>query len=154
MGTFGVLGHLAARAWQRSFRHSVTREEAIFRALHTALVGVDDTIGPLHSSDGHWWVEGETTATRRFAEASAILFGPILRPRYLLIEGDGTVWPLPEELGARRDLAESFAGHWSEHVGPCSVIYARNEEGRKLLQAVWKAGGGARKHVEVVEHWE
>jgi superfamily II DNA or RNA helicase len=154
LGICGLLGHLAARAWQRSFRHSITHEQGIFRALHAALVALDDTIGSLQSADGHWWVEGETAATRRFAEASAFLFGPILHPRYLLIEGDGTVWPLPEELGARRDLAEAFAGHWSEHVGPCSVMYARSEEGRKLLQAAWKLGAGARKRVEVVEDWE
>ena len=154
LGTCGILGHLGARSLQRSFRHSITRQEGIFRALHASLVAVDESIGPLKSADGHWWVEGETAATRRFAEASAILFGPILHPRYLLIEGDGSVWPLPEEAGARRDLAEAFAGHWSEHVGPCSVVYARNEEGRKLLQAAWKLGGGGRKQVEVVEDWE
>ena len=91
---------------------------------------------------------------RRFAEALATLLGPVRYPRYLLFEGDGTVWPVPDELGTRRDLAEGLARAWGIHVGPCMVLYARSDRGKALLRAAWQAGGHTHDPVAVVERWE
>ena len=133
---------------------SLSRQRAIVSSLHDALRVVEPAIGELRSGEDGWWVEGGAGPAQRFARALAELVGPVRMPRYLLVEGDGTSWPVPEELGARRDLAERFVEAWSVHVGPAAAIYARNPEGRARLQALWRRGAGSVATVRIVETWE
>ena len=148
-----VLGGLAGSGVRGRFRSQVDRDAAIAQALHAALLQTWPEIGTLHRTEDRLWTDGPDGG-RRFAEAAATLLGPVRYPRYLLVEADGTAWPVPMELGARRDLADTLAAAWGAHVGPCSVVYARSEAGKALLRAAWKAGGHTRGSVAVVESWE
>ncbi len=136
----------------RRGRETGSHQRATLEALVAALRGLDPEMGPLQIDENEARVDGHPASTRRFAEAAAELLGPVRYPRYLLLEPDGTVWPVPGELGARRDLADGFGAAWAEHVGPCEVLFARQGRGRELLEAAWKVGG--REEVEVVEGWE
>lgn len=138
------------------------RAAAMVRALHAALSGLHPGLQPglptdlgTLCGDGEvWWVDAEPASSRRFAAAVGELFGPVRHPRYLLIEGDGRIWPIPGELGARRDLADGFVQAWAKHVGPCAAVYARTGPGREILRTVWQAGGAGRAPPEIVEDWE
>ncbi|MFH1469784.1 MAG: DEAD/DEAH box helicase family protein [Pseudomonadota bacterium] len=160
LGPFGLaLGPLAvlpgwggAALWFAWGRGEAAHRRAVLEALAAALRRIDPSVGRLLLTAEDAQVEGPPAATRRFAEAAAELLGPARYPRYLLLEPDGGAWPVPTELGARRDLADAFAAAWAQHVGPCEVIYARQGRGRELLVALWRAGG--RQAVEVVEGWE
>ncbi len=127
------------------------RQRAALQALVEALGQVDPALGALVLDGDEARVDGPTESSRRFAEAAAELLGPIRYPRYLLLEPDGSVWPVPGELGARRDLADGFAQSWARQVGAAQVLYARQGRGRELLEAAWQLGG--RSEVEVVESW-
>lgn len=156
LGGFAIGGAIGAGLGahlRRGFASKVDRDAAIADALHDALQQVWPEIGPLHRRDDRLWADG-ADGGRRFAEAYATLLGPVRYPRYLLVEGDGTVWPVPDELGARRDLADTLAAAWGAHVGPCATLYARSEAGKALLRAAWKSGSHARDAVTVVETWE
>jgi hypothetical protein len=141
-----------AAVWFARGRSETARRRAVLQALAATLRRIDPTVGRLILDAEDARVEGPPAATRRFAEAAAELLGPVRYPRYLLLEPDGRAWPVPTELGARRDLADAFAAAWAAHVGACEVLYARQGRGRELLAALWKAGG--REPVEVVEGWE
>jgi hypothetical protein len=130
------------------------RTPAMVRALHGALSEIEPEIGPLCGSGGVWWVDAEPALGRRFAAAVGELLGPVRHPRYLLVEGDGRVWPIPGELGARRDLADGFAEAWASQVGPCAAVYARSGPGRDMLRSIWRAGGAGRARLDIVEDWE
>ena len=130
-----------------------SRDAAIAAALHAAMKTLSPDLGDLRVEDERVW----TTAPdggRRFASALATLLGPVHHPRYLLVEGNGQVWSVPDELGARRDLADAFAAAWAAHVGPCSVVYARSEAGKALLRESWRSGGHLRDAIGVLESWE
>lgn len=130
-----------------------SRDAAIAAALHAAMKSLSSDVGTLRVDDGCVW----TTAPdggQRFASALATLLGPVRHPRYLLVENSGMIWSVPDELGARRDLADTLAAAWAAHVGPCSVFYARSEQGKSLLRASWRSGGHLREAVDVLESWE
>ncbi len=127
------------------------RQRAMLRALASALRSLDPGVGELVYEGDEASVEGPSESTRRFAEAAAELLGPVRYPRYLLLEPDGHAWPVPGELGARRDLADAFALAWAEQLGAAEVIFARQGRGRELLEAAWRTG--SRGPVEVVESW-
>ena len=128
------------------------RERAVLESLASAMRTLDPQLGPLVIGDDEAWVDGPPAATERFARAAAELLGPVRYPRYLLLEPRGGVWPVPGELGARRDLADAFAQAWAEKVGPAEVLWARQGRGRELLEAAWRSG--SRPEVQVVEGWE
>ena len=127
------------------------RQHAVLQALADTMGAMDPEQGALVFEGDEVTVEGPPESTRRFAEAAAELLGPVRYPRYLLLEPDGQVWPVPGELGARRDLADAFAEAWATQVGAAQVLFARQGQGRELLEAAWKTGG--RPAVEVVESW-
>jgi superfamily II DNA or RNA helicase len=127
------------------------RQRAALEALAAALRGLDPELGALQVDGDEARVEGPPASSRRFAEAAAELLGPVRYPRYLLLEPDGQVWPVPGELGAHRDLADSFARAWALHLGPAEVLYARQGRGRELLDAAWRSDH--HDEVEVVEAW-
>ncbi len=149
--TTAIVGQGAMIWWQGRLSGADARQWATLEALAQALRALDPDIGALRIEREEACVEGPPATTRRFAEAAAELLGPVRYPRYLLLEPDGQVWPVPGELGARRDLADGLAQAWAEHVGAAEVLFARQGRGRELLEAAWKAGG--RDPVEVVESW-
>jgi superfamily II DNA or RNA helicase len=147
-----VAGGVSSRIAAVALGRQMDRETAALTALRDALHKLSPDTGPLCSEGERRWVEGPPEASRRFAEAAAELMGPVRYPRYLLLEPDGQVWPVPGELGASRGLADDFARHWAATVGPCEVIFARKGRGRELLRAAWRAAG--REPVQVIEAWE
>jgi hypothetical protein len=149
----GVGWVLRRRALGR-LRARLDRRGAVARALHAALAEVAPGLGPLRMDAEQVWAEGDEEASRRFAAALAELGGPVRAPRYLLIEADGSAWPVPEELGARRDLAERLAGAWTTHVGPAALLYARSPAGRAALRELWRQGAAGGVQIGVVEDWE
>lgn len=161
--TLGPVGWLAAiaisavavglGAWVglragREERFRRARLEALWSALHDQ----DPELPPLVVDRDRCWVDGSPEHSRRFAEAVAELLGPVRYPRYLLLEPDGRVWPVPAALGGNRSTADAFAQAWAAWVGPCVVRFARSGRGRELLEAAWRAGGTP--SVELVEDWE
>ncbi len=95
-----------------------------------------------------------------FARAYRQVFGPIHEPRYLITRGVSTLpqtawqpaWfflrrlarsgqdaadmvyhPVPDVLGANKQRAETFAGHWRRYMGGGELIFAKSESGRKVL---------------------
>ena len=90
-----------------------------------------------------------------FAEAMADLVAPIGSPRYLVprfvlrvpagvdllhplgsVRPDGVVWhPVPTVLGTRADLAQAFAGAWSDWVGGGPAVFTGSPEGAGALAA-------------------
>ncbi len=137
-------------AWRRAA--SADPRDAAVRALDHALRATGLVTGPLRREDRTWWIDGEPEESRRFAEGVAELLGPVRYPRYLLLEGDGRVWPVPTSVGADRGTADRFGQAWAEWVGPCEVLFARQSQGRELLALAWRTGGA--QDVEVLELWE
>ncbi|MCM3739696.1 DEAD/DEAH box helicase family protein [Oceanobacillus luteolus] len=75
-----------------------------------------------------------------FLQALQELLDPIENPRYILHRQSGkTLWvkhdyhALPEEIGRRKDYAETFLAQWQKKIGKAELIYTRTPEGRKLL---------------------
>lgn len=147
------LGILGAIALKNRFQFEDQEQEAIVQALYETMKAQDSTLGDLHSEEGTFWVDADHGG-EAFANALAVLLGPIRYPRYLLVDELGRVFPIPEELSMRRDLADSFADNWSKHVCSCSAIYARSKKGKAFLRRVWKLGNSGCDSVEVVELWE
>ena len=126
--------------------------DAAIDALDDALRRMGQLHGVLRRDGDDAWIEGDSGESRQFAEAAAELLGPVRNPRYLLIEPDNRIWPVPAVLGADRSAADRFARCWAAHVGTCEVLYARGERGKELLRRAWRAGG--RTGVDVLELWE
>lgn len=154
LGLGGAVGVVVGFLQRASLLASVNRRVAVVTALHEALRALFPQLGVLHQEQDASWAAGDPAASHRFARALAELVGPIRAPRYLLVESDGTTWPIPEELGARRDLAEVFVRAWCARVGSATAVYVRNPEGRARLRDLWRAGAGAAPTVRVVETWE
>ena len=152
VGTSVAVGIGLASAWTRSTADPrLTRHRAEATALHGAMVELGLIEGELRLDGDTVWLEGDPSASRAFAAAAEQLFGRVRFPRYLLLETDGTVHPVPTALGATRDLADAFARQWAAHVASCEAVWARAGVGRELLVDVWKLGG---RDVAVVEAWE
>jgi len=141
----------ASLLWRRH-RDLGIQQRAALEALAAALRDLDPELGALLQDEQGVQAQGPPASSRRFARAAAELLGPVRYPRYLLLETDGSVWPIPEELGARRDLADGFARHWAARVGPCEALYSRRGRGKRLLLEAWRAGSRAEQRV--VECWE
>ena len=141
-----VAGSLLGTSLRDRFQSRVDRDAAIVDALHAALRSVGMEPGPLQRDGDRIWADGPDGG-RRFAEALATLLGPVRYPR-LLIEADGTVWPVPDELGARQDLADAFVvlGRACRTLrDPLCAIGG----GKALLRQAWKVGG----HVPGRSRW-
>jgi hypothetical protein len=121
-------------------------------AVYEALVEAELVHGELMWDEDRAWVQGDVDSSRHFAQAVAELLGPVRHPRYLLLEANGSVWPVPATLGADRGHADQFSRIWAREVGPCEVIFARQGRGRDLLIAAWRCGGEVA--AELVEEWE
>ena len=126
--------------------------DAAIQALDDALRRKGQLHGVLRREGDDAWIEGDPEESRLFAVAAAELLGPVRYPRYLLIEPDSRIWPVPATLGADRSSADRFARCWAAHVGTGEVLYARGERGKELLRRAWRAGG--RAGVDVLELWE
>ena len=70
------------------------------------------------------------------------------------MEENGRVWAVPKQLGLRRDVADGLAQAWANNIGSCTAVYARSEEGKRLLMEAWKSGGNNRFNLDVIETWE
>lgn len=147
----GLGAGVGGAAWLS--RGGGSRQDAMLRALHAALVEEEQVTGPLRGEGGCWWVEGAPAESRRFAEAAAELLRPPRYPRYVLLEGDGLLRAVPDLLGRSRAAADRFVLRWSEHVGPAEALFARRGRGRELLHLSWRSRTDP-SDVEVVEAWE
>ncbi len=137
-------------AWCRA-RERDPRHDAV-RALEATLRRTGQVQGILRTDGATWWIEGDPAESRRFAEGVAELLGPVRYPRYLILEPDGAVWPVPAAVGGDRGTADLFARSWAAHVGPCEALFARQGRGRELLTLAWRTTG--REDVALVEVWE
>ncbi|HKQ61640.1 MAG TPA: DEAD/DEAH box helicase family protein [Candidatus Polarisedimenticolaceae bacterium] len=98
-----------------------------------------------------------------FVEALEELLGPVENPRYLITRR-GRFWrrarqdyhAVPELLGAKRELAETFHAAWRRRIGPASLVYTRTAEGRqRLLRARVRAFSSAfRSPIERLDRWQ
>ena len=98
--------------------------------------------------------------SRLFSDSLAEALAPLDRPRYVIrrfVDYRITNWlsrllpevvgryfekslsrmemlhTVPSRLARSRKLADIYARHWNEHVSPGQPVYARSEEGRKLI---------------------
>jgi len=131
-----------------------SRRDAILRALHATLVDEELVSGPLRVDATRWWVDGSPEESRLFAEAAAALFAPPRYPRYVLLEGDGRLFAVPDALGRSRAAADRLEARWAELVGPAETLFARRGRGQELLRAAWRTRPDVHAAVEVVEDWE
>jgi len=93
------------------------------------------------------------TDAETFSEALSDVLGPIQSPRYLLrVEGGRTV-AVPDVLGARKEVAESFASAWRAHVGPAQLMFTRTPPGRRVLATARARSLGREEAVEQVHRW-
>lgn len=137
----------------RRTRLTADRVPTIIQALHSAWRAQDPTLGALQTDGPSWWVESEPHG-EAFARAASTLLSPIRFPRYLLVEQDGTIFPIPSPLASNRTRADAFASAWAKHLGSCSVLYARSAEGKALLREVWKKQGVRSSTLEIVQLWK
>lgn len=87
-------------------------------------------------------LEGATTYGKSvFTQSLEEIVSPVDNPRYLVIRKSSFLklfrqrdyHAVPELLARKADLAAIFKKHWLKEVGPCDVLFARSEEGRRLL---------------------
>lgn len=149
----GAAALMSASMWFAVARmRGLDPQDAAARALDAAMRENGQLHGPLRREGTTWWIDGDPDESRRFAEALSELMGPVRYPRYLLLEPDGGVWPVPTAVGGDRGTTDRFATAWATHVGPCEAIYARQGRGRALLKEAWRST--SRGDVDVVEIWE
>ena len=132
--------------------HKQGHRQAMMHAVAQSLERIYGDTGTLHFDKDRAWLMGEPEASRRFAHAVAELLGAVRYPRYLLLESNGAVWPVPDALGGTRDQADTFAEAWTTSVGSCEVLFARQGRGKDVLVAAWKHG--AHQDVQIIEDWE
>jgi superfamily II DNA or RNA helicase len=85
-----------------------------------------------------------------FLQSLQEIVDPIENPRYLLHRKSGSrLWvrhdyhAIPEEIGRRKENAETLLAEWKKRVGQAELIYTRTPEGRKkLLKARVRAMSG------------
>jgi superfamily II DNA or RNA helicase len=86
------------------------------------------------------WIGGGSLADQHtFLDCLRDVLNPVENPRYLLCRSP--LWrlfredyfPVPDELGRKKEWAEMFAKQWNRCVGYMVLVYTRTEEGRKLL---------------------
>ncbi len=75
-----------------------------------------------------------------FADCMEELLGEIGNPRYLITRrkmkksmGRMDYHAVPQILGQKKEFANIFKEAWERRIGPTDLIYARGEEGRKIL---------------------
>jgi superfamily II DNA or RNA helicase len=106
---------------------------------------------------------GTTFEKAAFIKALQELTDPIDNPRYI-IERHSQLLSLidqkdyhavPEELAKNKTYAEYFCKQWQQLVGECSLVFTRNQEGRKyLLQCrVDSLAGQLNNKIERVNKW-
>lgn len=84
--------------------------------------------------------EGSLAERALFADCLSQVLGPIDRPRYLItrqlsrrVGRERDYHAVPAQLGVRNDRARIFLDAWRKHVSNGDLIYARGDEGRKML---------------------
>lgn len=90
---------------------------------------------------------GTTDEQKLFLQCLQELVDPIDNPRYILHRKSGNhFWvkhdyhAVPEEIGRKKEYAETLLKHWNKRVGNAELIYTRTPEGRKsLLKARMRA---------------
>ncbi|OZC01666.1 DEAD/DEAH box helicase family protein [Rubricoccus marinus] len=87
-----------------------------------------------------------------FAAALADTIGEAGSPRYLLDCG-GAFVPVPDVLGRKKALAETFLAAWTERVGPASLVFTRTPAGRRPLAAARARGAWGLGEIERVRRW-
>lgn len=137
------------------------RQQLPMQLRHLALTALHQTLqemglidGDLQIDEAMVWLDGEPEPSRLFAESAAELLGPVRYPRYLLLEPDGRVWPVPTVCARQRSQADALAMNWARLVGPCSLLFARNDEGRALLRQCWRNTRADHDTIELVERWD
>lgn len=102
---------------------------------------------------------GSTFEKSTFISALQEIISPIENPRYIIVRKNRFMFfikqkdyhSVPEILGRRKKLAESFKKQWEETVGSCELIFTRTIEGRKLLLKS-KVGSLAAQFNDKIEH--
>ena len=84
---------------------------------------------------------GDSYERSLFIQCLNEIINPIQSPRYILIR-KSRLWDwkdqkdyhaVPEIIGKNKQSVALFEAAWKKWVGPCSLIYTRNLEGRKVL---------------------
>ncbi len=121
--------------------------EAVFRALvFLDLIKTDPTkLSVRTEQDKNGWVHchlegGSSFEKSVFLEAVQDVLGPVENPRYLITRNSTLLnfirkdfHSVPEIIAERKDKAAYFEKMWKKYVGPTTLIYTRNQEGRKIL---------------------
>lgn len=102
-----------------------------------------------------WCTLSGVTLPEETRSLSAIeeLFAPIDNPRYLILRETylgrhlrAAPYPVPRDLGARKEQAQALLDGWHRHVGPARLVYTRTVAGRlALLQSRLVVTAEARK---------
>jgi hypothetical protein len=106
-------------------------------------------------------------ATRReermILEALEEILGPVGNPRYLIVR-ESTLGRLlridyhsvPTALGQKKADAELFAKSWNRHVGRGSLVYLRDENGRRILlrARIRSMAAGFQRFVDRMSVWQ
>lgn len=87
-----------------------------------------------------WLTGGSTEDKTVFLNTLQQLLEPIDNPKYF-IYSQSRKWfvtrrdyyPVPDEIGRRKEHAERFAELWQKHIGPAELVYTRTIDGRKQL---------------------
>ena len=149
----GAIFEIPILWWVAQKQEQADRVSILVETLHEVLKEQEPKLGSLHHDGRSWWVDGEEHG-ESFAVALQTLLGPVRYPRYLLIEENGSVFAVPDQLAAHKTLAEKLARMWSKNIGACSVVYVRSEKGKKILRSVWKAQTSNMRSLELVQLWK
>lgn len=112
--------------------------------LRTDRAALTITAGSTSHGNAFCALEGATLPEEtRFLALLEEFFSPIENPRYLLIRESYlgrrlqvAPYPVPAELGRKKDLARALQDGWHRYVGPAKLVYTRTVAGRMaLLQA-------------------
>lgn len=95
---------------------------------------------------------GSPTDAEAFTFALAELLGHSRSPRYVLVF-DGIPFPVPTDLGRRKDTAEIFLEVWSRRVGAADLVFTRTPAGRRRLAEARVRWARSRGEVEHIRQW-